>query len=29
LFNIFPKRAFGAGGADQFRELFRRHVPSK
>jgi YcxB-like protein len=29
LFNIFPKRAFGSGEVDQFRELSRKHVASK
>lgn len=29
LFNMFPKRAFAPGEADQFRELVTKHVPSK
>jgi hypothetical protein len=27
IFSIFPKRAFGPGGVDQFRELVRCNIP--
>ena len=29
LFNIYPKRAFGPGEVDEFRELLRRKIPVK
>src|SRR5260370_2758582 len=29
LFNIYPKRAFGPGEVDEFRELLQRKIPAK